>query len=711
MLRPSRSVLYAGLAVGVIAVTLARTAARNPRFRHWFQRTPAAPAAPANHDREIAETNKTLHALDDSARAKADFANAVTWDRAAGPDPYALKEIATSGFLVGILRGADAVVVLDRSLREIQRLPAPRSPVALAVNGDSVLVAGELATDVARFRWAGGRLEPAGTSAIDGVRAIRGITFGPGNWVYLIEEQRGRLIALELDASSRDRLVFRRRREIAVGNGPIRMARVRDRLIVDCLLDHALVIQRLEASGALADEPPIRIVLDGPIWSFAAAIWSRENDDSDRFLRIAVGAAEDHPLDRTIGAFGYVDSFLYVYGVALAEGRAWRTDTVNLGERGVVLPKALLLNGATVRVSGYGTDKLCEMSLDDSRDARLPRGETVTDLVPGTNDVVERSDGALIFADPLLDAWVEIAKPGDKPTIVPVPAAAPRDPVVRLGEALIFTTLMAPWARSDGPLSRFTCETCHFEGYGDGRIHHTGRGDVHAVTKPLLGLFNNRPHFSRALDPDLVSVAFNEFRVANARTDHDPWFRLHVADAPWLASLGVGDELLSPERLREAFMRFLMAFNHRPNPSTLARSAFTADERAGARAFRDRCESCHEARLSSDVAGSRVPFERWESLVLTHDAPIVWGKDQYNQSGVVPYVHPEGARIPSLRRLYKKHPYFTNGSAKDLPSVLDRARFGDGTFWHETPDGQSDAETTRLDAREQKALLAFLDLL
>jgi cytochrome c peroxidase len=89
----------------------------------------------------------------------------------------------------------------------------------------------------------------------------------------------------------------------------------------------------------------------------------------------------------------------------------------------------------------------------------------------------------------------------------------------------------------------------------------------------------------------------------------------------------------------------------------------------------------------------------------------VWGKDEYNQSGVMPYVHPEGARIPSLRRLYKKHPYFTNGSANDLASVLDRARFGDGTFWHETPDGQSDAETTRLDAREKKALLAFLDLL
>jgi hypothetical protein len=704
MPRPSRSVLYAGLAAGVIAVTLARAPARNGRLRYWFHRTPT-PSAPVGHEREIAETNKALHALDEAARAKADFANPVTWDRAGGPDPYALKEIASSGFVVGILRGSDAVVVLDRSLREIQRLPAPRSPVALAIAGDTVLVAGELSTDVARFRFDAGRLEPAGPTAIEGVRAIRGIAFGPGNWVYLIEEQRGRLIALELDTSARGRLVFRHRREITVGNGPMRIARVRDRLIVDCLLDHALAIQRLEASGALAAEPPIRIVLDGPIWSFAAA-------ENGRGLRIAIGAAEDHPLDRTIGAFGYVDSFLYLYEVDLDARAAVRTEAVNLGEHGLVLPKVLLLSGATVRVSGYGTAKLRQMYLGaDRKIIAPPIVDIVTELVPGTNDVVERSDGALIFADPLLDAWVAVAKPGAQPTIVPVPADAPRDPVLRLGEALIFTTLMAPWARSEGPLSRFTCETCHFEGYGDGRIHHTGRGDVHAVTKPLLGLFNNRPHFSRALDPDLVSVAFNEFRVANARTDHDPWFGLHVSDAPWLAALGVGDDLLTPERLREAFMRFLMAFNHRPNPATVGRSAFTADERAGARVFRDRCESCHEARLSSDVADARVPFERWESLVMTHDGPIVWGKDEYSRSGVVPYVHPEGARIPSLRRLYKKHPYFTNGSAKDLPSVLDRARFGDGAFWHEMLDGQSNAETTGLATGEKQALLAFLDLL
>ena len=234
------------------------------------------------------------------------------------------------------------------------------------------------------------------------MRAIRGITFGPGNWVYLIEEQRGRLIALQLDTSVRDRLIFGRRREIVVGNGPMRIARVGDRLIVDCLLDHALVIQRLEPSGAPANEPPIRIVLDGPIWSFAAI-------DSARGLRIAVGAAEDHPLDRTIGAFGYVDSFLYLYDVDLEARRATRQAAVNLGERGVVLPgRSLLLSGFTVRVSGYGTDKLLQLNLDEGRGA-APRGETVTNFVPGTSDVVERSDGALVFAAPLLDAWVEVA--------------------------------------------------------------------------------------------------------------------------------------------------------------------------------------------------------------------------------------------------------------------------------------------------------------
>ena len=64
-----------------------------------------------------------------------------------------------------------------------------------------------------------------------------------------------------------------------------------------------------------------------------------------------------------------------------------------------------------------------------------------------------------------------------------------------------------------------------------------------------------------------------------------------------------------------------------------------------------------------------------------------------------------GARVPSLRRLYKKRPYFTNGSAPDLDDVLRRARFSRGTFL------RYGAEDGALDDVSRHALLAFLDLL
>ena len=164
-----------------------------------------------------------------------------------------------------------------------------------------------------------------------------------------------------------------------------------------------------------------------------------------------------------------------------------------------------------------------------------------------------------------------------------------------------------------------------------------------------------------------------------------------------------------------------MTFNHRPNPMTFGRTRWSAEEGAGAAVFRDRCESCHEARLVSDEPQTRVPFERWEELVMSPGGPIVWGKAEYKKTGIVPYVHDDGARVPSLRRLYKKRPYFTNGSAKSLEEVLARARFtsaadcgraacgasADG-FWHEAPGG---APGDALDERARAAVLRFLDLL
>jgi hypothetical protein len=86
----------------------------------------------------------------------------------------------------------------------------------------------------------------------------------------------------------------------------------------------------------------------------------------------------------------------------------------------------------------------------------------------------------------------------------------------------------------------------------------------------------------------------------------------------------------------------------------------------------------------------------------------VWASAEYRKTGVEPYVDSRGARTSSLRRLYKKRPYFTNGAARTLADVLARARVApDGTFLHDAPDGPG----AGLDEGTRRAILAFLDRL
>jgi hypothetical protein len=271
----------------------------------------------------------------------------------------------------------------------------------------------------------------------------------------------------------------------------------------------------------------------------------------------------------------------------------------------------------------------------------------------------------------------------------------------------VFTELIAPSNPSAGAHSRFTCETCHFEGGGDGRTHHTGRDQVHATTKPLFGLFNNAPHFTRALDADLTQVAHAEFRVAGAGSGADPWFTISTREHPWLALLTGIEGTFDPVTQRRALMRFLMHLSHRQNPRVIGKTALDELERAGAAAFRERCASCHAPRLVASDPTSAVPFAQWEQLLLSRAQPIVWASDGYHKTGVEPYVHADGARTSSLRRISFKRPYFTNGSCHSLEEVLRRARHRASEFLHDAVSDQGEP----LSDRERQALLAFLELL
>ena len=705
----------AGRAATTVAVALAITAAAAA-----FGLSKRAPAPPSTFGSTApaGDPLAALRAWEDATRASTDFAHAETSETALGTDPYALAIVAPGRGrvpqgprrLVGLLRGRSVLVELDASLNEVARLQAPESPTGLAVAADGeIFVVGELSSDVARYRVSGGRLGSAGAVELPGIVAMRDVATGPEGVVYVVEEHSGRLVTLTA-AARPGRAPPDHRVDTPLCHGPVRVLRAGAAVVVNCLLDHAIVVRAVDGHGVPVAAGEVRIVHDGPMWGVAAL------PDGDGLL-VAVGGVEDHPLDRTEGSFGFIDSFVTLYRVA--HGEAVKESEVNTSELQVVTPKALALSrdgdgDVELAAAGYGSDRL---ALVRWKAGALTTPSVATRSLPPGSSAVERlDDGSLVFANPLLDAWVQVAPARQERSstdrryvVTPVDdrASQARSTDSRLGEALFFTTLLAPWDRSEGRLSRFTCETCHFEGYVDGRTHFTGRGEVHATTKPLLGLFNNRPHFSRALDPDLTTMVNNEFRVAGAKSEHDPWFSLTSSAFPWLGGLPAVPETLSPVELRRAFMTFLMDFKPRPNPSVLGRTRFTDQERDGAAVFRDRCESCHEARLVTDEPATRVPFDRWEGLVMAPAGALVWAHDDYEMTGVLPYVNEKGARVVSLRRLYKKYPYFTNGSAKSLAAVLDRASFAGGVFFHDgAPEGAAGLADT-----EKSALAAFLDLL
>lgn len=658
---------------------------------------PVTPGRASGSDEAFAR----LQAYEDERRAKLGPDTLQPWSQRAGDDPWAIVAL-TGERAAGVLQGADAVVLLDAGGHELARASTPPRPTAVVRDGDALWIAG-LAGELARVP-----VTPEGFGAVAVVEAvgaavIRDAVAGPGGPV-LADGYRGEL--RRFDAATGG--------ATTVGGcpGAIAVAAAPSLLGAACLFDRGLRLRTDDGAQA-------QVQHDGPLWSLAAIA----GDDG---WWIAAGGVEDHALDRSDGSFGYVDSFLYLLHATRCAGPGGlctrRVAAIDVGPWGVVLPKWVGLervgDDVEVTVTGYGGDAFARVRI--GLDGGVSASPVVTRVPPGIRDVARMAEGWLA-ADPLLDRWVVVGDDGHVDTVASADPRPGAETSVRVGEALFFSHIMAPHASSDGHRSRFTCETCHFEGGVDGRVHYTGRADVHASTKSLLGLFVNRPHFSRALDRTLATMVDNEFAVANRGSAQGPSFALSPDDHPWLRTLGA-TEVLDAEALRRALVDFLVAFDHETAPEVVAllrearRSGdaprFTAQERAGAAVFEQHCEGCHQARTVADDATTRVAPAQWEAQVLSTRGPLVWASDARLRTGIEPYVHPEGARVTSLRRLWIKRPYFTNGSAATLADVLARVRLRP-SFSHAggTAPGDRDDPRASLTADERAALAAFLALL
>ncbi len=689
-------------------------------------RNDSSPQVLAEHQNETPEAVKeppdalvNLRAYEAKRRASADFAHIPASHAAHGADPYRIAALPNQNGYVSILRGDHSLVWLDAELKEKARIPAPKSPSGLAVSPEGeVFVVGELHPFIARYQFQKNALVAAGTLPLYPPVAARDIAISDRGALYVVEEKGFHLFAFVPSGkipgtvpANQDLSRYYKVFSHGISYSPLRIRTAGELLFVNKLLEHRISIFETDSKGVPEFWAIDQIENDGPFFGFDVKPFG------DGFV-IAAGGVENHKLDRSDGSFGYIDSFLFVYAFKKGE-RPKKLAEINVSEHGIITPKAIEIEKAqpgeiSIQVSGFGGFQLGR-AIFKGDDYKSIEVKTIA-MAPGISDLISTGEGSWVAANPLLDTWMLGGK--DSVRHVAAEQEPPQTPSDRrrLGEALFFTALMAPKNRTEGALSRFTCETCHFEGYIDGRTHHTGRGKVFATTKPLLGLFNNRPHFSRALDPDLSAVAHNEFRVAGAKSGHDPWFSIRVREYPWTERLlpreawKEADTLeLGPEELRLALMDFLMAFTHRPNPSVLGRNSFTELEKRGAELFKAKCESCHRARLSADDPASAVPFDQWEKYIFSEEGALVWASAEYQKTGIEPYMHERGTRTPSLRRLYKKHPFFTNGSAKDPVEVISFAHEVDGVFYHSLARGG--IEPTWTTSGNSGALLAFLDLL
>lgn len=624
-----------------------------------------------------------------------------------GSDPYRILPLPGSSSFLVLLRGDSRVVVAGGSGPEVSQ-ETPRSPAGWdLVEGRFLLVGGEGSNRIRCFEVVPGGLRPLWDLDLPGVASVRELLYEEeSSRVFVLDAFRGALVGVPLPQGWRETrssaLLPAGALELhAIGPGPVRVLRAGGYLIADVLLQHALVLFPLKHGRPdFAEER--RIVHDGPIWSFDAV-------ERDGWLWIAACGVEDRPLDRTQGEFGFVDSFLFLYRVPLGPtaSPAWDPEpraTMNLSELGVVTPKAVRWDGEgnelRLRVTGYGGDRMVDLRVVDG--AIVSR--TVRPVPPGIADFVDVGD-ALLAADPLLDRVYRIRPDHDTAeTVWSDGTDAP--PRRRLGEALFYTTLLTPGNRTVGELSRFTCEACHFEGGIDGRTHFTGREHVFATTKPLRGLTNNVPLFSRAGDPTLASMVQAEFRVANqARLDT---FELARADHPWLADIPGLPDPIGPEEQRLAFLEFLEGQQHLPNPWRAQGVRLPPSAVSALSVFRRRCADCHQALTSTREEGRVIPMEEWRAWLETDGKDLVWGAPFLSKTGIEPYVDRAGARVPSLRRIAVKFPYFTNGSSPTLRDVLQRFRFRGATAWH---DAAQVTDRQGVEALTEEEIEGLLDLM
>lgn len=373
---------------------------------------------------------------------------------------------------------------------------------------------------------------------------------------------------------------------------------------------------------------------------------------------------------RNNGLIENLESFLYAYRKDdLARGVLTPVHAVDLAAAHLADAVAVtpVASGILVAVSGSHRLARVDARVDARADTAQPGAAVVAR--PGAfviSDVL--AEGEWIFTVGLLDDALYVHRERDLglvETVPLVPGSAPAPATdYALGEVLFYSKAM--WA--DTPGNHFTCNSCHWEGVNDHRVHPGFRESRWELGRPAAGVGMLSPIFTPGQASGITAAVNGFVRSLDARywTEREAgtWLDpVEVEIAPGRRAL------LSPHDLRRALLTYLARMPVEPGFLRPPGQPFSASALRGAALFWRDCARCHQP--SPHMAAPEL-LGRDAALEHLIERPLAFGAARREKTGVLPYFTAQGNRVSPLTQLGRGGPFFSNGSARNLAEALRR---------------------------------------
>lgn len=357
---------------------------------------------------------------------------------------------------------------------------------------------------------------------------------------------------------------------------------------------------------------------------------------------------EDSPVTRKHGIIQNLRTAIYAYDFQLKRQRE-----VIWNDAQLIDGTALDIRQNKIRVTATGSARLWVYDIASGRTEKLTTGA-------GPVAVTEHSGKSYVVN--LLSQTIDIFA-GAQRTDTIVASAAAMD-AERLGRYLFYQTGM--WQNSKE--NAYTCNSCHWNGLSDHRMHPGFHESRYELTRPVAGIALSRPVFTPMQAETLSEAIEGLFRGLDVRY----WQKQNQQSPPYylrdiVVDLGYDKrQTLSAHAARSALLTTLMRW---PVEQPLARKpGIPLSERArrGSNTFARDCARCHEPADS-------MRTRKFLPLSTLKHRPLVFGAPLYARTGAAPYYTPHGNRISPLINLARGGPFFSDGSAADLSAVVERS--------------------------------------